>query len=79
MTKSSVYFSAPHFWLVPPQFGCSGDGSGQRAGILAYIGIGLCRSVLVDFAYSGIGLSRYWLMSVLSYGYYATVNSHFLL
>ena len=32
MCKSSVYFSAPppHFWLVPPHFVCSGDGTGRR-------------------------------------------------
>ena len=25
----SVYFMPLHFWLVPPHFGCSGDGTGQ--------------------------------------------------
>ena len=27
MCKSSVYFSAPHFRLVPPHFGSSGEGT----------------------------------------------------
>ena len=32
MYKNSVCFSAPsHFWLVPPRFGCSGDGTGPGA------------------------------------------------
>ena len=31
MCQNSVYFSAPHFRLVPPHFVCSGDGTALEA------------------------------------------------